>query len=293
MMHVLAVLAALLVTTGCQSAGLYLANTANDTDAYTVKKDTAYGEKPWQKLDIYWPKPRADHAPVIVFYYGGGWQKGSKEDYEFVASRFVKDGFIVIIPDYVKYPEGVYPDFVEDAAEVTRWLDQHVKTIGGDDQNIHIVGHSAGAHIGAMLLADETFLATKSLSPGFYRSFVGISGPYSFEPGTRTYRKIFGSKEKFPLMQADRFIHGDEPPMLLIHAESDWLVNRSNMDKMVAAIQKKNGKVKTVSYPKHGHLSIIGSFSGAFPLDDKIPSDVIAFLKNPKTPHPQDQGESI
>ncbi|NET71562.1 MAG: alpha/beta hydrolase [Sphaerospermopsis sp. SIO1G2] len=278
MVKAFATLLVVFLVTGCQSAGLYLANVANDTDSYYAKRGVAYGKEPWQKLDVYWPKDYGESTPIIVFYYGGSWTKGSKDEYEFVASRFVEDGFIVIIPDYGKYPDAVYPNFVEDAAEVTKWLDINVEAISGGRENIHLIGHSAGAHIGAMLIADERFLAAQSLAPNFYRSFIGISGPYSFTPGIKRYQDIFGPEEKYPLMQADRFIDGDEPPMLLLHAERDWLVNKSNMEKMVAAIDKAGGIVSTSSYESLGHLSIIGSFSNAFPIGDDVANDIVTFI---------------
>lgn len=282
MIKILLSMVALFGFSACQSAGLYLANLPNDTDGFEVKTDLEYGKKPWQKLDVYWPKSRHKKSPVKVFYYGGSWVKGSKNDYAFVANRFVQHGYIVVIPDYVKYPEAVYPAFVEDAAEVTHWLDQNIDIIGGDREQIHLVGHSAGAHIAAMLIANEQFLENYALSPSFYRSFIGISGPYSFTPETERYRAIFGPKENEPLMQADRFISGNEPPMLLLHGNLDFLVNASNMEKLAAAVKNKGGSVKTVSYSGLGHLSIIGSFSDSFPFGNTVERDMIAFMKNPK-----------
>ncbi len=284
MKKTLLIMAALLSLSACQSSGLYLANVTNDPDSFRVKKQVAYGKNPWQKLDIYWPKTRSEKAPIKVFYYGGSWVKGSKEEYAFVANRFVQHGYIVVIPDYVKYPQAKYPAFVEDAAEVTRWLDQNAESIGGDRQQIHLVGHSAGAHIGAMLIADERFLAKYDLSPQFYRSFVGISGPYSFTPGTERYRKIFGPEENDHLMQADRFIDGDEPPMLLLHGNLDILVNDSNMEKLAEAVKQKGGTVSTVYYSGLGHLSIIGSFSDSFPFGSAVERDMLIFMQNKKEP---------
>lgn len=283
MFRIIAIIITFFAISGCQSAGLYLANLSNSVNSYEIKQDISYGQEVWQKLDVYLPKNAKVKKPIVVFYYGGSWTKGSKEEYEFVANRMIEDGYIVIIPDYIKYPEAVYPAFVEDAAEVTRWLDKNVEAIGGKREDIHLLGHSAGAHIGAMLIADESFLAKRSLEPNFYRSFIGVSGPYSFIPGTERYRSIFGPEENYPSMQADRFIDGDEPPMFLIHAKLDWLVGKSNMDKMAAAVNNKGGIVRTKSYQGLGHLSIIGSFSDTFPIGVSVTNNIIEFMREPET----------
>jgi acetyl esterase/lipase len=285
MVRILLILVALFGFSACQSTGLYFANLPNDTAAFEVRNNVKYGKKPWQKLDIYMPKPQHEKSPVMIFYYGGSWVKGSKEEYTFVANRFVQHGYIVVIPDYVKYPEAVYPAFVEDAAKVTHWLDQNIETIGGDREQIHLIGHSAGAHIGAMLIANEYFLAKYGLKPSFYRSFIGISGPYSFTPETDRYRAIFGPKEKDPMMQANRYINGNEPPMLLLHGNLDFLVNTSNMEKLATAVKNKGGVVKTVSYSGLGHLSIIAGFSNSFPFGNAVARDMIAFMEEPKQPN--------
>ena len=59
-------------------------------------------------------------TPVVVFFYGGGWNSGSKDGYLFAARPFVEAGYIVAIPDYRVYPEVRFPSFVEDAAAALR-----------------------------------------------------------------------------------------------------------------------------------------------------------------------------
>ena len=268
----------LLLLSGCQSTGLYLANAANDDDIYIVDSNISYGKEDWQKLDIYYPGRIDATAPTIVFYYGGSWRKGSKEDYAFVANRFVREGYIVIIPDYVKYPPAVYPAFVEDAAKVTKWITNHAKDYAFDTSRLYLMGHSAGAHIGMMLLADDRFLAEQTLETSVYKGFIGISGPYDFTPGSSYYGKIFGPKERYPLMQASNYIDGSEPPMLLMTAGLDWLVADSNTDKVVVAMEQVGGRVETKSYPGLGHMTIIGSFSDTLPIGSDVTSDILAFI---------------
>ena len=270
----------LFTLTGCQSTGLYLANAANNEDGYISRNNITYGNETWQKMDIYYPEYSDTASPAIVFYYGGSWRKGDKEDYAFVANRFTREGYIVIIPDYVKYPSAVYPAFVEDAAAVSHWIASHASEYSIDISRLHLMGHSAGAHTGMMLLTDESYLAKYALGPEFYQCFIGIAGPYDFVPGSRYYRKIFGPEERFPLMQATNYIDGSEPPMFLLTAGLDWLVADSNTEKVLEAVQQSGGQILTKTYPALGHMTIIGSLSDSLPIGSDVSNDILAFINN-------------
>ena len=267
-------------STACQKVGLYLANSANEDDAYHAVRDIAYGGKPWQQLNVYTPSnSKAKTHPVIVFFYGGGWSQGDRTSYEFVADTLAREGFVVVIPDYAKYPEARYPDFQIDAALATRWVKDNVAEHGGDAGDLHMIGHSAGAHIGAMLLADRSFLNDVDLTPDVYRSFVGISGPYHFTPGISKFKTIFGPPENYSNMQASHFVDGDEPPMLLMHANNDTIVGYSNIERFSAAIEKAQGSVEIKRYLGIGHFLIMGQFSARLGDDKGVVADAVAFMR--------------
>lgn len=280
----LGTLASITLLAACQGAAFFVANITNQEKAFNVEVDVTYGTEPWQKLDIYTPKATVAPYPVIVFYYGGAWTKGEKSQYTFVASHFAKQGFMVIMPDYAKYPPARHPQPIEDAALVTQWLNKEIDQLGGMRNKVSIMGHSAGAHIAAMLITNEQFLAEHKLDPNFYQSFVGISGPYHFTPREEPYTTIFGPAERYPLMQTSHYISGDEPPMLLLHGDKDELVGFSNIEKLTAEINAKNGQATISRYPKLGHLSILAGFSRTFPWGQAVKQDILEFLNNPTRP---------
>lgn len=117
-----------------------------------------YGTLARQSLDIYTPIERDHAAPVVIFFHGGNWQTGTKSDYLFVGAALASRGFIVVIPDYRLYPEVRYPAFLEDGASAVSWTLRHLDEIGGDPDRVHLMGHSAGAYIAAMLALDERWL---------------------------------------------------------------------------------------------------------------------------------------
>jgi hypothetical protein len=75
-------LALLLPAAGCAPARLL--NALVPGDGYRLERDLAYGANPRQRLDLYLPDGLGSPAPVVVFFYGGSWQYGSKADYRFV-----------------------------------------------------------------------------------------------------------------------------------------------------------------------------------------------------------------
>ena len=82
----------------------------------------------------------AENAPVLVFFYGGSWQSGSKEDYAFVGQALAAQGFVTVLPDYRLYPEAPFPGFLEDGAAAIAWVRDNIAAYGGDPRRIVLAG---------------------------------------------------------------------------------------------------------------------------------------------------------
>jgi len=137
---------------GCSPLGLL--NRAAAFSEARATRDVPYGGLPRQRLDLYRAPEVGAPAPVVIFFYGGSWQRGDKSDYPFVGDAFASRGFLTLIPNYRVHPEVRFPAFVEDGAEVVRWARDHAAELGADPQRIYLLGHSAGAHIAALLALD-------------------------------------------------------------------------------------------------------------------------------------------
>ncbi len=228
-----------------------------------VVTDIEYDSATGLGLDLYIPPDLAETAPapVIVFFYGGSWQRGRKKHYGFLGTALAERGYLVVIPDYRKFPEVRYPAFVEDGAAAVAWVHARVAQHGGDPERIFLAGHSAGAHIAAMLVSDERYLSARQLDAGQIRGFAGLAGPYDFTPEARTIKQIFGPPARYPLMQTSRFIDGDEPPMLLLYGLDDGLVGPGNLERMEAALEAKGNCYQVIRYPDAGHIGVIRAFT--------------------------------
>src|SRR6185369_3000424 len=79
-----------------------------------------YGEGPRHKLDVYKPR-HATKAPVVVFFYGGSWQGGSRDLYPFLGASLAAQGILTVVADYSIFPPARFPTFVEDAARAVHF----------------------------------------------------------------------------------------------------------------------------------------------------------------------------
>ena len=238
-------------------------------------KDVAYGQQDWQRLNIY---PQVNPAPVVVFIHGGGWYKGSKDQYHFVADALVRRGYVVVIPDYIKYPEGRFPTFVQDVALATAWVKQHIVEHGGNPAQLMLVGHSAGAHTGALLATDASYLAQVGMQPQDLLGFIGLAGPYNFTPTYPQFVDTFG-RENFEVMLANNHVNGDEPPTLILHGMADKKVSQFNYDTFKNMLIRHRIPLQSALLPDVGHAEMVLKIHPWFADEVDVGERIDAFVK--------------
>ncbi|XP_054989294.1 kynurenine formamidase [Sorex araneus] len=141
--------------------------------------DVPYGAGEREKLDIYFPTDGPEAWPVFVFFHGGYWQSGSKDESAFMVQLLTTKGVAVVIVGYQIAPAGTLDLMVEQTTRSLVFLQQRFP----GNKGLYLCGHSAGAHLVAMmLLVDWT---KQRVSPNF-RGFFLVSGIYDLEPITHT-----------------------------------------------------------------------------------------------------------
>lgn len=267
------------VLSACSAITFGIANAPTAFGAFERKADIAYGSDPRQKLDVYVPKAEGAAArPVVVFWYGGSWQSGSKSDYRFVGAALADRGYITVLPDYRVYPEVKFPGFLDDAAHAVAWVQQHAQEFGGDPHRIVLMGHSAGAHTAAYLALNHDFLAKRGANPDWIAGLVGLSGPYVLAPNTRTLNRIFAAPWGESDWQPLRFVDAQAPPTFLAHGVDDNLVSVAQTEKLRDALEAKGVRVETELYPDTGHAATIAGFSKAARGSAPTLDQAVAFL---------------
>ncbi|MEO1167212.1 MAG: alpha/beta hydrolase [Pseudomonadota bacterium] len=232
-----------------------------DAGSARIAEDIAFGTGARQQLDIYAPTGgEADAAhPVIVFVHGGGWRAGDKAGYEFAGRAFASRGFVTVIPNYRLSPQGHFPDFVEDGAAAIRWVRDNIAERGGDPDRIIMVGHSAGAHIAALLAMDESWLgADRDAIAGW----VGMAGPYDFLPlDTPSTRGAFSRAPDLAATQPINFAGEGDPPALLLHGDLDDVVKPRHSSGLTARLEAAGVPVRHIVYEGIGHIRIMTALS--------------------------------
>jgi acetyl esterase/lipase len=255
----------MLAVAGCTRFDLL--NATIPSCGYARTSNLAYANLPRQKLDLYVPRHAKLPVAVVVFFYGGDWQNGSKEDYRFVAQAITSKGFIAVMPNYRLYPAVTFPTFMTDAALAVRWVHDNIASYGGDLNRVFLAGHSAGGHIVALLTLDKRYLQKVGLNRDVIRAAAGLSAPYDFVPSPPD-RGVFSMPSNDTTPPADiepiNFVDGTAPPMLLIQGLSDPTVNPQNAPELAAKIRTAGGNVRCITYPGVGHVAVVLSFAWPF-----------------------------
>ena len=274
---ILSTFAGAIALCGC-SPFIYL-NAMAPGKGFSSQADIAYGPLPRQKLDMYVPDaaiPRP--VPIVVFFYGGGWETGKRQEYRFVGAELAKHGVLTIIPDYRVYPEVVFPKFIEDGALAFKWAQDHAAESGGNPNRLFVMGHSAGAQIAAMLALNKPYLLAAGADPGRIAGLIGLSGPYDFLPLKKpTLKKIFGDPAPRSTQPID-FVTADAPPALLIYGSDDTTVGPGNSLRLAAALKSVGRPVDLRVYPGIGHGRVVVGFSAPLARGVPVTDDVMRFI---------------
>lgn len=229
----------------------------------TVTRDIPYGDGPRRTLNVYSPRPSDTPAPVVVFFYGGNWDSGSKAMYRFVGAALAARGVLVVIPDYRVYPQVRFPAFMYDAAAAIAWARANVARFGGDPHRLFFMGHSAGGQIATLLALDTGYLRSVDLSaPRDVCGVVGLAGPYDFLPlHDDELKTIFGPDAEQPRSQPINYVSAQAPPMLLLAGRNDTTVDPANTQRLAARLRAAGASVRDELYPGIGHKALIAAFA--------------------------------
>jgi len=266
------------VVAGCSRLELLDAVAPRDSGGSLVAKGVPYGPDERQKLDIYAP-PNPVRAPVIIFVYGGSWQSGDRVDYGFLATSLAAQGFVTVIPDYRLVPQVRFPAFVEDGAAATAWVTREIHKHGGDGSRIVISGHSAGAHIAAMVSLAPSYLKAAG-AVNKLRGFAGLAGPYDFLPFEyRTIIDAFGNWPRPEETQPVRFVSQGAPPALLLHGRDDTTVLPRQTISLADRLKAAGNDVELKIYENVDHIDIMLALSRPFRDSANTLADLTGFAR--------------
>ncbi|TNF63227.1 MAG: alpha/beta hydrolase [Burkholderiales bacterium] len=268
---------------------LRLVNATVPDDTHRLLPQQSYGEHGRQRADVYLPRelPRADGGavPMVLFFYGGSWQNGRREDYRFVGEALASRGIVTVVADYRLSPQVQYPAFLEDGALALRWALERSVGWGADPRRVYLMGHSAGAYNAAMLALDPRWLGAQGLSPAVLAGWIGLAGPYDFLPIIATgVRRAFGwpdtPADSQPLYHARRpGVRNLPHRVLLLAAREDRLVDpQRNTVGLARALRQQGLPVQAELLDGVGHATLIGALAPPLRSQAPVLDRLTAFL---------------
>lgn len=193
--------------------------------------DHAYGAAPLQTLD-FWRPAASTPAPLIVFVHGGGWKRGDKTSATGAdkVAHFTDAGYAFASINYRLVPGASVEQQAADVASSLSWLKDHAAPMGIDPARIVLMGHSAGAHLVALVGTDPRYLAAAGLTLADLRGVIALDGAaYDVARQVdaagplmrRTYAEAFGTdplrqRALSPTLQAAA---PNAPAFLLLHVD--------------------------------------------------------------------------
>lgn len=270
------------------------ADEATAQPAVNVRKNIPYvsarsPNRRLRSLDVYSPKSDKRH-PVMVYIHGGGWRAGDKRAVHAKPSAFIKQGYVFISINYRLHPQADWKTQAADVAAAIQHVHRHVEKVGGDPDRIYLMGHSAGAHLAALVATDGRYLKNAGLSLSSLKGVVLLDGAGYDIPrrlararprARKLYETIFG-KEQTAQSAASPVSHVEKgtgiPPFLIIHvaARPD---SKKQSDILAESLKKAGVRAEVVAAKNKTH----GTLNRELGTPGDVPTrEVFRFLKSLK-----------
>jgi len=233
-----------------------------------------------QSLDIYTVMSGAsgqqhESRPVMIMIHGGGWHTGDKANANLVrykAPHFVGSGYVYVSINYRLSAEATdpkHPAHVQDVAKAIAWVHNHISDYGGDPDQIFIMGHSAGAHLAALVSVDHRRLEAEDKAPGIIKGTICLDSAACDIPrhinelgaGPRMrqlYENAFGTTEAAWIDASPRYHVGYDkniPPILFFHTgertAAELLANE-----LVTALREVDTPARAIHAADRDHAGI-------------------------------------
>ena len=211
--------------------GLDDPQTPPDRHGKSAARTIAYGRDALQRLDV-WTVPGSDAAPLVMFVHGGGWQRGSKDNASsrWLPAHLTQQGYAYASIDYRLVPAVTVEQQAEDVAHALRALLDRAAELGIDRRRVVLIGHSAGAHLVALVGTDERHLKSAGLGFADLRGVIANDGAAYDVPAQlqedapmmhQTYLEVFGSDpaRQWALSPTHQAAAPNAPAFLLLHVQ--------------------------------------------------------------------------
>ena len=186
---------------------------------------------------LHFAPPVKKHQEIIIYIHGGGWNSKSPRDFEFIGQRLAFEGYESFVMGYRKVPRVHYNQIIDDVCKEYKSILKYLKGKGIEANRVIIMGSSAGAHLGSLLVYDRELHAKYKIGAKRFVGFIGLAGPYCFEGKlpwalkqllSDLFEKDQDWKEGEPYTKLDLINPDDYElsiPMYLIQSDHDGVID--------------------------------------------------------------------
>lgn len=237
-------------------------------------------------MDVYLPR-MGSNSPVIIYVHGGSWTEGDKAELNYKAGYFTEKGYVFVSVNYRLSPEVEHPVHVQDVANAISWFYSNAKYYSSDPKRFYVMGHSAGAHIAALLSLDEKYLAKAGTSVDIIKGLILIDGigydvPLLMENTSGRLKETFAnalgdSRGEWEDASPINYIRENIriPPMMIMYG-GDREIAGIEARRLAERLQGVKSPCKIYSYPKKTHVTLNREIGKA---EDNTNEDIMKFLQ--------------
>jgi arylformamidase len=236
-------------------------------------------------LDVYMPK-KGSNSPIVIWIHGGAFAYGDKEYVQEKAEYFTRKGYVFISINYRLSPKVVHPAHAQDVSDAIVWINKNAIHYSGDGNKIFLMGHSAGAHLAALVSIDETYIKNSGGTPGIIQGVVLLDGAGYDIPVLMTdaktrlkewYTQAFGASKKEWEQASPIYLikPGKKIPPFMIAYSGERGVSELEAKMLSKKLTEAQIENKVFFYQKKTHLTISKELGED---NDKTTDDVLRFL---------------
>lgn len=236
----------------------------------TVHRDVVFHRPPDRELplelDVYEPGNGGSDRPAVVVYHGGGWAEGEKGQLEALERALAARGFVCFDANYRLSGEATFPTPVEDGAAAVRFAKEHADEWEIDPDRVATTGHSAGAHLAALIAAaDGDFDPDEATVSSAVAATAPISGTYDLrgqETANDLERQFLGGEpsevpERYERVSPAAHVDDATPPTLVLHGDDDDLLPVDGAREYARTLAAAGRPVELGILPGGGHGIVV------------------------------------
>ncbi len=247
----------------------------------------ANSTNPSDLLDIYYSKKDETAKDVIVFIHGGAWRSGNKDTYWWLGRNFARKNTVVVTINYPLSPEATYYEMAQNTALAVKWVYLNIKKYGGNPNRIFLMGHSAGAHLAALISMDASYYQKAGikdpvkgviLNDAFGLDMYQYLTTAPTDKYTDTFQRTF-SKNTEIWKSASPFYFKDvcKKPFQLFYGDKTYLSIKMQTPQFYNKLLQEGHKAELKELKNKKHIPMIAQmFFGS----NRLYADILKFIKS-------------